>query len=71
MSRSYCAPAVLSAPLFLETVYEKKSGIPSEFQTVLICWARSEPELSANVISRQRPPPLMKNPGSVGGIKAH
>ena len=33
---------------------KKKTEIPSEFQTVWICQARSETELSANVISRQK-----------------
>ena len=33
---------------------KKTTEIPSEFQTVWICQARSETELSANVISRQK-----------------
>ena len=49
MPRPACAPPVLSAPLFLESVYEKKkSEIRSEFQTVWICWARPGPALSAD-----------------------
>ena len=51
--RSACTPAVLSAPLFLESV-NKKSEILLEFQIVWICPARSEPELSANVISHPK-----------------
>ena len=43
MPRPACAPPVLSAPLFLESVCGKKSEIPSEFQTVWICRARPGP----------------------------
>ena len=51
MSRPACAPPVLSAPLFLESVaYMRKkiSEILSEFQTVWICQARPGSALSAD-----------------------
>ena len=69
--RSAWASVVLSAPLFLESVYEKKkTEISLEFQTVWICWARSEPKLSANVISRQKKSEL-KGPSPYENLWIH
>ena len=57
MPRPACAPPVLSAPLFLESVYAKKiSEILSEFQTVWICLARPGPALSADKNDRDDAP---------------
>ena len=66
MPRPACAWAVFSAPLFLESVYEKKTDIPSEFQTVWICRARPGPALSAdkNVIDDAPTHPLTKIAGN-------
>ena len=52
-------------PLFLESVYGKKSEIPSEFQTVCICRARPGPALSADKNDRDDAPihPLTEIPG--------
>ena len=57
MPRTACAPPVLSAPLFLESVYAKKiSEILSEFQTVRIYRARPGPALSADKNDRDDAP---------------